>query len=174
MATPIANLTDFIDSIKEKLTDGEYIEGMNLCKKVFDRKASNKKLYEMTYLCPYMFLDDHCDDEECDDMKYCISFERKTALVRLTDARAERIRTTNMFLGEEDEMKTFIDIDLFKSFPNDVEDLGTNVEWYEFPVLKLDLASDGEDGLSRLLGAQDLVHDQEDDDGQQGREDGGQ
>jgi hypothetical protein len=174
MTTPIANLTDFIDTIKEKLTDGEYIQGMNLCKKVFDRKVSDKKLYTMTYLAPYMFMDEHCESDDCDDMKYCISFERKTALVLLTDTRAGRIRETNMFLGEEAEMKTFIDVDLFKSFPNDVEELGTNVEWYEFPVLKLDLASDSEDGLTGLLDTQRLVHQQEDEDGEESGEDGGQ
>jgi len=137
--TPIATLTDFIDSIKEKLTDGEYIEGMNMCKKVFDKKERENplKLYRMTYLRPYMFMDEHCDDEECDDMKYCLSFERATSLVQLTDRGAARIRETNLFLGDKEEMSAFIDADVFHSFPNEFDE---NMEWYEFPVITLELA----------------------------------
>ena len=141
MATmsPIATLTDFIDSIKEKLTDGEYIEGMNMCKKVVDTKEveSNLKLYRMTYLRPYMFMDEHCDDEHCDDMKYCLSFERTTSLVQLTDRGAARIRETNLFLGDKEEMSAFLDVDVFHSFPNEFDE---NMEWYEFPVITLELA----------------------------------
>jgi hypothetical protein len=141
MATmsPIATLTDFIDSIKEKLTDGEYIEGMNMCKKVFDKKERETplKLYRMTYLRPYMFMDEHCDDEDCDDMKYCLSFERTTSLVQLTDRGAARIRETNLFLGDKEEMSAFVDVDVFHSFPNEFDE---NMEWYEFPVITLELA----------------------------------
>jgi hypothetical protein len=142
MATsPIANLTEFIDSIKEKLTDGEYVEAMNMCKKVFDKKQRENplKLYRMTYLRPYMFMDEHCDDEHCDDVKYCLSFERATSLIRLTDREAARIRETNLFLGERDEMKSFIDVDVFHSFPNEFDE---NMEWFEFPVLSLELVRD--------------------------------
>jgi len=145
MATmsPIATLTDFIDSIKEKLTDGEYIEGMNMCKKVFDKKEveSNLKLYRMTYLRPYMFMDEHCENEDCDDVKYCLSFERVTSLVRLTDRGAARIRETNLFLGEKSDMKAFIDVDVFHSFPNEFDE---NMEWYEFPVLSITLVNDAD------------------------------
>lgn len=145
MATsPIANLTEFIDSIKEKLTDGEYIEGMNMCKKVFDKKERENplKLYRMTYLRPYMFMDEHCDDEHCDDVKYCLSFERSTSLIQLTDRGAARIRETNLFLGDRDEMKAFINLDVFHSFPNEFDE---NMEWFEFPVLSLDLVRDEPD-----------------------------
>jgi hypothetical protein len=139
MATmsPIATLTDFIDSIKEKLTDGEYIEGMNMCKKVFDKKERENplKLYRMTYLRPYMFMDEHCENEDCDDMKYCLSFERATSLVQLTDRGAARIRETNLFLGDKEEMSAFIDVDVFHSFPNEFDE---NMEWYEFPVMTLE------------------------------------
>jgi len=145
MATmsPIATLTDFIDSIKEKLTDGEYIECMNMCKKVFDMKEveSNLKLYRMTYLRPYMFMDEHCDDEHCDDMKYCLSFERTTSLVQLTDRGAARIRETNLFLGDKEEMSAFLDVDVFHSFPNEFDE---NMEWYEFPVLSITLVNDAD------------------------------
>ena len=142
-STPIANLTEFIDSIKEKLTDGEYIEGMNMCKKVFDKKEveSNLKLYRMTYLRPYMFMDEHCENEDCDDVKYCLSFERVTSLVRLTDRGAARIRETNLFLGEKSDMKAFIDVDVFHSFPNEFDE---NMEWYEFPVLSITLVNDAD------------------------------
>jgi len=139
----IAHLTEFIDTIKEKLTDGEYIEGMNLCKKVFDAKetVSELKVYTMTYLRPYMFMDDHCTSEDCDDLKYCLSFQRVTSLVRLTDRGAARIRETNLFLGDKKSMKAFIDVDVFHSFPNECDE---NVEWYEFPVLALVLLSDAQ------------------------------
>jgi hypothetical protein len=145
MATsPIANLTEFIDSIKEKLTDGEYIEGMNMCKKVFDKKEREVpplKLYRMTYFRPYMFMDEHCDDEDCDDIKYCLSFERATSLIQLTDRGADRIRETNLFLGDRDDMKAFIELDVFHSFPNEFDE---NMEWYEFPVLSLERVVDAE------------------------------
>ena len=143
-SSPIANLTEFIDSIKEKLTDGEYIEGMNMCKKVFDKKereVPSLKLYRMTYFRPYMFMDEHCDDEDCDDIKYCLSFERATSLIQLTDRGADRIRETNLFLGDRDDMKAFIELDVFHSFPNEFDE---NMEWYEFPVLSLERVVDAE------------------------------
>jgi hypothetical protein len=149
METPIANLTEFIDSIKEKLTDGEYIEAMNMCKKVFDKKERENplKLYRMTYLRPYMFMDEHCDDEHCDDMKYCLSFERSTSLIQLTDRGAARIRETNLFLGDRDEMKSFINVDVFHSFPNEFDE---NMEWFEFPVLSLELVREEPDDMEAI------------------------
>lgn len=145
MATaPIENLTEFIDSIKDKLTDGEYIQAMNMCKKVFDKKqrGENLKLYRMTYLRPYMFVDEHCEVEGCDDLKYCLSFERVVSLVQLTDGGAARIRETNLFLGDRDEMSSFIDVDVFHSFPNEYDE---SMEWFEFPVLSLDLVNEEDD-----------------------------
>jgi hypothetical protein len=133
-------LSDFIDSIKESLTDARYKEGMELCQKLFEQKQSEEKMYRMTYLRPYMFLQDHCENEDCDDMKYAISFEKVTSYVRLTDRRVERIRETNLFLGDPEAMKPFIDLDLFRSFPTDLEDLGSEVVWDEFPVLALELS----------------------------------
>jgi hypothetical protein len=136
------DISDFIDSIKEHLTDGQYKEGMEICQSVFTKKkaASAEKLYRMTYLRPYTFVDDHCDDEDCDDMIFRIAFNKVVALVKLSDARAERIRTDNMFYGSDEDMKTFIDLQVLRSFPSDLADLDSDIQWYEFPVISLELA----------------------------------
>lgn len=131
-------ISEFIDSIKESLTDGKYKEGMELCQKVFQEKEIENKLYRMTYLRPFTFLGEHCEDEECDDMKLYLSFTKSTALVQLTDARAERIREKNLFLGRFEDMKDFIDLDVLRSFPLEQEDLETELNWFEFPVISLE------------------------------------
>ena len=152
-------ISDFIDSIKESLTDAQYKEGMDLCKKVFDRKK--EKVYRMTYLRPYTFLDDHCDDPECHETKLCVTFTKVTSLVHLTDRAAESIRESNMFMGSLTEMKSFIDLDILHSFPSDQEDLGIELQWYEFPVIKLeDLVAEGQAGHSGL-NAQHVIVDSE-------------
>lgn len=133
-------MSDFIDSIKESLTDGQYKEGMELCQTLFQKKESEKKIYTMTYLAPFVFVADHeCDDVDCDGRWLKISFTRKTALVQLTEAHAARILAKNMFLGSMDEMRSYIDLDVFKNFPNEVDEIGMPIEWDEFPVLGLEL-----------------------------------
>ena len=134
-------VSDFIDSIKESITDAQYKEGMEMCQALFQKKESEKKLYQMTYLRPYTFLDHHCDEDDCDDMKYLISFRKTTGLARLTDDHVEKIRSTGCFFGTTEEMKSFIDIDVLTSFPHDAEDLGSEIHWFEFPVLNLELIS---------------------------------
>lgn len=144
MNTMAHTISDFLDTIKESITDAQYKEGMELCQKLFEEKKEDEKWYEMTYLRPYTFGSDHCDEEDCMDMKLLVSFTKSKAFVRLTDRRVERIRETNMFMGSEDEMKMYIDIELLRSFPNDAEDLGLDLMWYEFPVLTLSLVGEGE------------------------------
>jgi hypothetical protein len=141
------DISDFIDSIKEHLTDAQYKEGMEICQSVFKKKkeASAEKLYLMIYLRPYTFLDHHCDDEDCEDMIFRIAFTKVTHLVKLSDARAERIRTDNMFYGSDDDMKPFIDLQLLRSFPSDLADLDSDIQWYEFPVISLELAEKEEE-----------------------------
>jgi hypothetical protein len=135
------DISDFIDSIKEHLTDGQYKEGMEICQSVFKKKkeASAEKLYRMTYLRPYTFLDDHCDDEDCEDMSFRIAFTKVTHLIKLFDARAERIREDHLFFGSDDEMKPFIDLQVLRSFPSDLADLDSDIQWYDFPVVSLEL-----------------------------------
>jgi len=136
------DISDFIDSIKEHLTDGQYKEGMEICQSVFKKKkeALAKKLYRMTYLRPYTFVDDHCDDEDCEDMSFRISFTKVVHIVKLSDVRAERIRTDNVFYGSDEDMKPFIDLQVLRSFPADMADLDSDIQWYEFPVISLELA----------------------------------
>jgi hypothetical protein len=143
-------VSDFLDSIKESLTDAQYKEGMEICMNVF--KQNKQKLYRMTYLRPYTFLDDHCDDPECHETKLCVTFTKVTGLVRLDDRAAESIRESNMFMGSLEDMKSFIDLGLLHSFPSDQEDLGIELQWYEFPVLKLEDLSvaEGQTGHSGL------------------------
>ena len=133
-------ISNFLDTVKEHLTDAQYKEGMELCQKLFkETESPEEKLYKMTYLRPYVFEDDHCDDEDCLDTKLMISFTKATSLVMLKDEHAERIKTEHMFLGTEEEMEAFIDTEVFKSFPNEVSDMTSQIEWYEFPVLSIEL-----------------------------------
>lgn len=131
-------ISDFIDSVKESLTDAQYKEGMELCQKVFQKNEQEEKLYKMTYLRPYTFADQHCDDEECIDTKFLIAFKQITSLVLLTDRRAERIREESLFRGPRQDLEEFIEPDVLHAFPNDNEELGSEIEWLEFPVLKLE------------------------------------
>ena len=132
-------ISDFIDSIKESLTDGQYKEGMGLCQAHNKKKELENKLYRMTYLAPYTFAAEHCANEECEDRTLHISFHKKTALVQLCDARVARIRAKNLFCGDEDEMIDFIDVDVLLAFPIESMDLGMGLDWFEFPVLSLEL-----------------------------------
>jgi len=130
-------LSDFIDSVKELMTDAQYKEGMELCQKLFNQ--NEKKLYTMTYLRPYTFLDDHCDDDECLESKMMISFTKVSSLIQLTEEHAKRIQESNLFLGSEEEMGAFIDVDVLQSFPSDAAEIGNDFHWYEFPVLSIEL-----------------------------------
>lgn len=131
-------MSDFIDDIKESLTDAQYKQGMELCQTLFKQKQ--EKLWRMTYLAPFAFVADHdCDDVDCDMRCIKISFTRKTALVQLTEVNARRILEKNMFLGTAEEMKPYVDVDILKNFPVEADDLGMPMEWDEFPVLALEL-----------------------------------
>ncbi len=133
-------MSDFIDEIKESLTDAQYKQGMELCQVLYKKRALENKLYQMTYLAPFTFVTEHdCDDEDCSVHYLKISFTRKTGLVLLTEATAERIREKGLFMGSDDEMKAYVDLDVLKNFPDEADDLGTPLEWFEFPVLSLEL-----------------------------------
>lgn len=132
-------ISDFIDSIKELLTDAQYKEGMEVCQKIFKETEVKEKLYIMTYLRPYTFVDEHCTDEECDEMKFYVSFKKTKSLVKLTDDRAKRVTEANMFLGSDEEMRSFIELNLFDAFPCDQIELDHEMTWHEFPVLNLEL-----------------------------------
>jgi hypothetical protein len=131
-------MSDFIDDVKESLTDAQYKQGMEICQTLFKRKEAN--LYRMTYLSPFTFTTDHdCDDIECDIRTLKISFVRKTALVRLTGEKAEKIREKNLFMGSDDDMREFIEVDVLKCFPVEADDVGMPFEWFDFPVISLEL-----------------------------------
>jgi len=132
-------VSDFIDSIKESLTDAQYKEGMELCQKVFEKNEQEEKLYRMTYLRPYTFADDHCEDEDCVDTKFMIAFKKMSGLVLLSDRRYEIIMEESLFRGStKDELNQFIEPDVLHAFPNETHELGSEIEWFEFPVLKLE------------------------------------
>lgn len=131
-------VSDYIDSIKECLTDAMYKEGMDLCKKLFDKKASDRKLYRMTYLRPFTFMDNHCHDEDCGELMFFISFTKVTTELLLVEKRVREIQASNMFKGTLEDMKEFIDVEVLRSFPNDLDDLGSDIQWYEFPVISLE------------------------------------
>jgi hypothetical protein len=128
-------ISDFIDSVKESLTDAQYKEGMELCQKIFQKKEAAEKLYRMTFLRPYTFTDDHCEDEDCMDYKFMIAFDKMTSLILLSDARAERIQEESLFRGSKEELDQFIQAEVLHAFPNEID---SEFEWFEFPVLKLE------------------------------------
>jgi hypothetical protein len=136
------SVSDFIDSVKESLTDAQYKEGMELCQALYNKKELEKKLYRMTYLAPYTFASEHCANEDCDDRMLQISFRKKTSLIMLSDERAARIRTKNVFCSDPDEIAEFIDVDVLLAFPIESVDLGMELEWLEFPVLEVELVPD--------------------------------
>jgi hypothetical protein len=39
-------------------------------------------------------------------------------------------------------MKPFIDLQVLRSFPADMADLDSDIQWYEFPVISLELAEE--------------------------------
>lgn len=134
------DISDFLDSIKESLTDAQYKEGMEICQSVFKKKEQQlEKFYRMTYLRPFTFIDDHCDDEDCDDTMFRIGFTKVTSIVKLSDARVERIRTDHLFFGSDEDMKPFIDLQVLRAFPGDLAELDSDIQWYEFPVISLEL-----------------------------------
>jgi hypothetical protein len=72
-------------------------------------------------------------------MIFRIAFTKVKHIVKLSDARAERIRTDHVFYGSDDEMKPFVDLQVLRSFPSDLADLDSDIQWYEFPVVSLEL-----------------------------------
>lgn len=131
-------MSDYLEGIKESLTDAQYKEGMELCQKLFLKKQKETKMYTMTYLRPYTFLTDHCEDIDCMDNKFCIAFSKITGSVMLTDHQLAKIKEDNVFRGTKNQLETFIDIDVLRSFPDDNESLGSEIEWFEFPVISVE------------------------------------
>lgn len=102
-------LSDYIDDIKETLTDAQYITGMNICKKMFHDDEGTKKPYLMTYLQPVYNMVCESDDEEDGDSPGEIHFEleRRKAIVFFNIKQADMIRaqscvTAAMWVDEEE------------------------------------------------------------------------
>lgn len=132
--TEAHSISGFLDEIKEVLTDAQYKEGMELCQALFHKKE--KKLYKMTYMRPFTFLEEHCDDDDCDVQSFKVSFVKATALVQLTEKHAEQILEENLFM---DDVSEIIDCDVLRSFP---DEMNTPLEWDEVVVLSLVIYED--------------------------------
>jgi hypothetical protein len=130
-------ISDFIDSVKESLTDQQYKEGMELCKKVFEKKKLEKKLYCMTYLAPYTFK---AEGEDFPIMRF--GFEKKMGLVQLNDYDVKFIQAEHKFSGEEGSIESFIDTNPLRSFPCESDSFDGIMEWWEFPVVSLEPVDD--------------------------------
>ena len=126
-------ISDFIDSVKESLTDQQYKEGMDLCKTVFETKKREKKLYKMTYLAPYTF---HADGDGYPVLR--IGFQKKTGLVQLNEHDVKFIEHHHRFTNDEGDLESFIDTDPLSCFPLESDSLDGVMEWWEFPVLSLE------------------------------------
>jgi hypothetical protein len=129
-------ISDFLDSIKESLTDSQYKDGMELCQKLF---KTEKNLYRMTFLYPYTFRAE-------DDMGNSImrmGFKKRTGLIYLNEQSAKYIQEENRFSRDQGDVNSFINTDPLHCFPleSDLFEGGT-IEWWEFPVVSLVLVDD--------------------------------
>jgi hypothetical protein len=137
-------ISDFIDSVKESLTDQQYKEGMELCKKVFEKKKLEKKLYRMTYLAPYTF---RAEGEDFPILRF--GFEKKTGLVQLDDYHVKFIQAEYRFSSEEGNLESFIDTSPLRSFPFESDSFEGIMEWWEFPVVSLEPVDDSPSCVQR-------------------------
>lgn len=121
-------VSDFIDSVKELLTDAQYKEGMELCQTLFNEKKEEKKLYVMTYLRPYTFVS---GSEDSPENKLYLAFNKATGIIQLDEDELESIKEESLYRGE---IEQFIDKDALQSFPDEYE---MELEWFEFPVIDI-------------------------------------
>ena len=139
MEDPSRAFSEFIDEIKESLTDGQYKQGMEMCQTLFKQERPEMKLYEMTYLYPIVFSDGHtCSDDECaieHSRSLNIGFDKKTVLVKMKPSRAEEIMEENCFMG--DDIGDFIETDVL-GHHHEFEESIQEFEWATFPVIKLE------------------------------------
>jgi len=138
MEDPSRIFSEFVDEIKEKLSDAEYKKGMEMWQTLFKQEKPDEKLYKMTYLSPLVFSDNHdCGDEDCVHARSInIGFVKKTALVKMKPERAEEILEENCFVG--DDIEQFIETTVLahhQEFDIEIPEF----EWDTFPVLKLEV-----------------------------------
>lgn len=133
---------EYVEDIKESLTDAQYKQGMDLCQELFKQVEPDEKLYRMTYLCPSVYSDWHtCEDDECihaQNRSLNITFEKKTALIKLKPEVADEILEDNCFRG--DNIRDFIEVEVLGNHQEYEEDI-QDFEWDTFPVLKLEIVS---------------------------------
>jgi hypothetical protein len=131
---------EYVEDIKEHLTDAQYKQGMDLCHALFRQVEPEEKMYRMTYLVPTTYSDWHnCPDDECDhphNRALNITFTKKTGFVKMKPETAAEILEDNCFRGEN--IADFIDEDVLGSHQEYEEDI-PEFEWDTFPVLKLEL-----------------------------------
>lgn len=138
MEDPSRTFAEYIEDIKESLTDAQYKQGMEMCQTLFKQEKPEEKLYRMTYLNPYVFSDTHdCDDEDCVHSRSLnIGFVKKVMLIKMKPERAAEILEENCFTG--DDIEDYIETSVLanhQEFDMDLPDF----EWDTFPVLKLEL-----------------------------------
>jgi hypothetical protein len=138
MEDPSRTFSEFVEEIKESLTDAQYKEGMELCQTLFKQEKPEEKLYRMTYLSPLVFSDTHhCGDEDCVHTRSLnIGFVKKTTLIKMKPERAAEILEENCFVG--DDLDEIIETNVLANHQEFDMDL-PEFEWDTFPVLKLEL-----------------------------------
>ena len=139
-------ISDFIDSVKESLTDQQYKEGMEICKKIFEKKKLVKSLYKMTYLAPYTF---RADGDGYPILR--IGFEKKTGLVQLNEYDVKFIEKEHRFSSDEGILDSFICTDPLMCFPLESDSLDGVIEWWEFPVLSLEPVDDSSSCVPHMM-----------------------
>ena len=123
-------VSNFLDTVKEKLSDAEYLEGMNLCKKVYEKKAK-KNVYRMVYLRPHTSV-----FPEDPGYSIGIGYHVATTLVQLSIKDVEVINKYhcyNLFTTEDSEI---VDSCVFRGV-GEIVGNEVLVTWMEVPVISI-------------------------------------
>lgn len=130
MTTP-HEFSEFLDEIKDSLTDQQYKTGMDLCKKHYDNQQ-NLVLYDITYLRPSMRVS--FDDDG--DPLVGVVMNKTNGLFFMTTEYADEIRGENKIRVYDEDCT----IDPAELFDDDMfDDLVThcNMAILEVPVLEI-------------------------------------
>jgi hypothetical protein len=131
MAHEVSNFLDTVKARRSSLSDAEYLEGMNLCKKVYEKKAK-KNVYRMVYLRPHTQV----FTEDPGEFSIGIGYNVATTLVQLSIKDVEFINKHhcyNLFTTEDSEI---VDSCVFRGV-GEIVGNEVLVTWMEVPVISI-------------------------------------
>ena len=135
MAQTLSLIQSKIDSSKEILGDGEYLELCNLMKQMYNQQQNDKNMYNVTLIIPK--ITKNIDDESIDD--FDIHIMTKTIIMRLTKTKYE-------------EIKSLIDERVCKCFTVDTgDDIGLDIPFSDECINELFYVTEnGNDSVLRV------------------------